>query len=373
MVESLELLLKMGMSRRDFLVAAAGSSLATFLAACGSGSTGASPAAELKLGAFYATGTNQEVVPQAVINNYVRAHPNTTVSALTGASKFNDILTAYQTVKKPLVNFGMSFTPLQLAQAKPLSMFKALDLKRIPNLANIPSNYLYAGSTAAAPYATLIGLLYRSDLVKEPPTSWLDVLDSRFKGRVGLYDAPQGIFFNGLAEVNKVLGGDPATLDKGLAAYKAAAQAKQFSSIYTSNQTQFAALMSGQVHIAVGATLAQGPWSEAGAPIKYAVPKEGQVLLPIYSAIVQGSSPEQVAAGESILNDFLSPQNISMVCGLTYSAPTSPKVPLPTKLESNPAYNQSNVAAAMALDWAALAGNLGALTQSWNQQVKANM
>jgi|SRR5688572_20627807 len=76
-----------------------------------------------------------------------------------------------------------------------LGILEPLDVARIPNLAGLYPEFasmndtLIDGVRYSVPFMWgSIPLMYNADIVKEPPTSWLDLLKPEFKGKVALVE-----------------------------------------------------------------------------------------------------------------------------------------------------------------------------------------
>lgn len=76
-----------------------------------------------------------------------------------------------------------------------LGILAPLDVARIPNLAGLYPEFasmndtLIGGVRYSVPFMWgSIPLMYNADIVKEPPTSWLDLLKPEFKGKVALVE-----------------------------------------------------------------------------------------------------------------------------------------------------------------------------------------
>jgi spermidine/putrescine transport system substrate-binding protein len=76
-----------------------------------------------------------------------------------------------------------------------LGILETLDVSRIPNLAGLFPEFagmddaVIDGARYSIPFMWgSIPLMYNADVVKEPPTSWLDLLKPEFKGKVALVE-----------------------------------------------------------------------------------------------------------------------------------------------------------------------------------------
>ncbi|WP_156096217.1 extracellular solute-binding protein [Amycolatopsis jejuensis] len=355
-------------TRRGFLGLAGGVGGALLLGGCGG-------AADRKdsggLTFFYSEGAGQDVVPKKLIGAFEGKHPDVRIASITGGSRVPEIMAAYKASKKALVNVGI-FTASAIAQGQAMSMFRQLGDADVPRAGKADPAYRLFGQSAVPFNTNLVGLVYRGDRI-EAPTSWLDLLDPKYKGKVGLYDAPQGILLGGLYAVNDALGGDPVTLDKGFEAFAKAAKAGQFSTIYNSNQTQYDAFARGDCVIGASILATQAAWAAQGAKIGYAPPKEGQLAVPLYLAIVQSSSAAQATSGLELLNSALEPANVAEYNRLTVAGSVYADVPASAEQAKMAAFSTEAMQRVRQIDWKRQTEVQAKLVDRWNRDIKSNL
>jgi putative spermidine/putrescine transport system substrate-binding protein len=362
--------------RREFLRDAglAGLALlsADFLAACGgsspspSSSSSGTSKAPVHLTEFTWVGSGQDVQPPKFRAEYTAKHPNVTIDFLPGtnAETYPRIVQSLQvTPNNPLVNFGY-FNIDAITKGTKANIWEPLDPKVVTNLSKVYPAYRRPQNKGVFFSISAIGLMYNTKLVNPPPTSWKDLWDPRFKGKVAFWDAPNWSF-NGLVVTAKLYGGSEDNIEPGMRIYEQAAKSGQIQSLYDSNDAGKQLLVSGA---------AVEPWVvDEGAPLGYVVPKEGQIAFPLGFEIVKGSSKDQIRAAEEIINLMLAPDAVAEWCNLTYSLPCVAGAKVDPKLGSLPAYHENNVVKAIQLDWQKIADNNNAWLEEWNSRVKANL
>ena len=96
-------------------------------------------------------------------------------------------------------------------------LLEPLDLSQIPNYEGVSAGFKNAdyntvdGKQYSVPYTFgVMGIAYRSDLVKEPPTSWGALWDEKYKGRIAFSRNPVDACY----AVGKYLGYDIAKYDE---------------------------------------------------------------------------------------------------------------------------------------------------------------
>jgi putative spermidine/putrescine transport system substrate-binding protein len=368
-----------GFSRREFIKRAGALGLGAALG--GSGLLSAcAPAAgggdqPVQLTHFIWVGGGQGIVPREVKAEYERDHPNVAIELYEGTNATTyPKMVAQKEVdpNKPLINFGF-FNIDATTKGTLDDMWISLDPEKIPHMNDVYEPYWRPENKGIVWGISGVGLMYNPELVEEPPTSWNDIFDPRFKGQVAVWDYAWG--FNGLAAVAHANGGDEENIDVSFDLYSQAAKDGQFRFFFDSNQAIKDAMVRGEVAVAPffnSFPINWGPKGEGG-PFAYAIPEEGMVAFPLLFQIVKGSSDEQIAVAEEIVDIYLSPEVLGRYCSLTANVPTSEFVKLDKDYALEPAFDKDNVANAMQLDWAAIATHNTEWKERWDREVKAYM
>lgn len=367
-------------TRRQFLQAAgsgvAGLSLAPLLASCG-GSDGGS--GQVNVTEFVWVGSNQDVTPKEVNARYLKSHPDVEIELVQGtnAETFPKILTSIEvTPDEPLVNFGF-FNADAINKGIIADAWVPLTPDRIPNITKVLPEYRVPDDQGVYFASSPIGLMYNTKVFKErrwpAPTSWKDLWDPRFKGKVAFWDAPSWSF-NGVIPTARLYGGGERNIEPAMKVYERAARGGQIHSLYTSNDQGKQLLVSENAWLTPFFFGIMQPWAqEEGAPLGYAVPEEGQVAFQLGFGMVKGSSDEQQRVAADIINRMLDPRVVKRWADLTYGIPlvkgTKPKPSL-AKLE---AYDEAAVKKSMQLDWTTIAKSNSRWSEEWNRRVKANL
>ncbi|MEA2513757.1 MAG: putative spermidine/putrescine transport system substrate-binding protein [Thermomicrobiales bacterium] len=360
-------------SRRALLkgVGGAGLSLAG-LTAFGGGPTAAQ--SEIDTTMFVWVGSNQGVVPREVREQYLKEHPGTTIELLEGtnAETYPKIKASLQmTPDDPLVNFGF-FNIDATTKGTLDDVWLPLDKTKVPNLDNILDPYRRPNDIGVFWGLSGIGLVYHKEEVNPPPTSWADLWDPKYKGRVAFWDAPAWSF-NGLVAAARLNGGSEDNIEPGLKLYADAAKSGHIHSLYNANDQLRQLMVSGEVVISVFFKGIMAPWEQEGAPIGYVVPKEGQIAFPLGLQMVRGSDQGQQDVAQDMINRLLDKETLRRYCNLTAAIPAGKDIKLDPPWDTDPAYQEEAIANAMQLDWAKIAEHNDEWTEMWNRDVVANL
>lgn len=142
---------------------------------------------------------------------------------------------------------------------------------RYPANTKIPG-MVYPGCT----YIYLVA--YNPMIVKDPPKSWMDLVDPRFKGQLGLVPAELGgtPWMTALFQY-QVLANNSDSYWKKLAAQKP----RFFTSAAGIGKT----LISGETPVAVALDVVSAADIKKGAPVKFVYPPEGVVMIIFNNAV----------------------------------------------------------------------------------------
>jgi iron(III) transport system substrate-binding protein len=185
------------------------------------------------------------------------------------------------------------------------------------------SGMVYPGSV----YLYLIA--YNPVLVTDPPKNWMDLVDARFRGKIGLVPAE--------------LGGTPwmtalfqyQVLGKNSESYwqKLAAQKPRF---FTSAAPLGKSVVSGETPVAVALDVVSLEDIKQGAPVKMVYPPEGVVVIVFNNAVT--AAPKHPNAGRLWLNWTLSREGqevwTKQIGGLSARTDIDPPAGAPRKVNT---------------------------------------
>jgi putative spermidine/putrescine transport system substrate-binding protein len=237
-----------------------------------------------------------------------------------------------------------------------------LDESKIPNLKHVVPAlktkysvpHIYTGRV----------ILYNPKLVKTPPTSYADLWNPEYAGKVGVIDIQYQTTIESAALIN---GGSLTNYEPGKE--KLLELRKMGVKIYPTNEAMAQALKTEECAICIMWQARGVMWQNAGIPIEIAVPKEG-VILYISDASVPKNARNKDAA-YAYLNAILDPRPQQAFAKTMGYAPTIQNAELPQDLASKvllPPEVQKNF---MVQDQEYLAKNDPQLQEWWNKVFKA--
>jgi putative spermidine/putrescine transport system substrate-binding protein len=172
-------------------------------------------------------------------------------------------------------------------------------------------------------------ITYNPKVVTTPPTSWNDLFDPQYKGRIAIGDVTgtSGVQF--LMAVNKMRGGTLDNMDPGFAALKELAD--NSVTLYTQADQLVSLFQRGDIVIAPWYPDRTGAQIDKGLDLAVAYPKEGAVGIKPVLVIPKGAPHPDLAL--KYVDAVLSVEGQTCFSSRQYAAPVNTKVALPDKIK----------------------------------------
>ncbi len=327
----------------------------------------AAAAPKVKVTMFIWAGANQGVVPREVVARYLRSHPEVEIEfwESNNAVTYPRMIAAKQAnPNNPLINFGYFNIDIS-NRGDNDDMWVPMNPARIPAIGRVHPTLRRPNNRGVGYGISAMGLMYNKNLVKEPPTSWSDLWNPKWRGKVTFFDNN----FIPLALAARLNGGDEKNIDAGFRTW--GDNAKNLRALVTSNDQLRNLLVTGEALIAPWFASIYKFWEQEGAPLGFAVPKEGVVAFPIYLQIIKGSTPEQIKVAEDIINELLIVENNARYARLTFGVPSMPDAELAESVRS--ILNPKLLDSAIWLDWATMGQRASDWRQRWEREVKSRL
>ena len=324
-------------------------------------------APKVKLTMFIWAGSNQGVVPRAVVANYLRSHPEVEIEfwESNNAVTYPRMIAAKQAdPNKPLINFGYFNVDIS-NRGDNDDMWVHMNAGRIPNMTRVHRTLRRPGDKGVGYGISGVGWMYNKNLVKEPPTSWTDLWSPKWRGKVTFFDND----FRPLVLAARLNGGSEKNIDPGFKIWMD--NAKNIRALANSNDQLLQLLVTGEALIAPWFTSIWKYWEMDGAPLGFVVPKEGLVAFPIYLQIIKGSTPEQIRVAEEIINELLTAEHNGRYARLTFGVPSLPDAEVSDTVKS--ILNPKLLDNAIWLDWATMGQKASEWRQRWERDVKSRL
>lgn len=234
-----------------------------------------------------------------------------------------------------------------------------LDLSKIPNYADVVEE-LKAPYFVPWLYSAVV-IIYNKDKVPEPPTSYADLFDPKWAGRIGLTNQ---LYFNYMMMAGLVANGDMTSAEEGKPLLeKMVAESKP--RLYAAHQQLQAGLANGEVDIAVNYKARGLQWAADGQPLAIQYPDEGAIAV-TFGACLTEFGPNR-DAGYAYLDAMLDPTAMAGLAEASLYAPANPKAELSDELRALVDFSPEERATMRFLDYAYVAQNTAGWLEWWNK------
>ena len=246
-------------------------------------------------------------------------------------------------------------------------IFAKLDPAKVTALADMPDWARLDGDKSVAFSQDNLAILYNTDTVKTPPTSWKDLADPKYKGKIAakLGDT-RGVIL--IPILDKIAGADYKTsIEPAMEAMKAFAPNV---STWEPAPDCYAVVQSGEVDLSVCWNgRAQFLHDTQGGKIAVAAPKEGSIGQTNTVGLVEGS--HNAEAAQLFINYALSADAQATFAEKSFYGPVNTKVKLSDAVATRIYGSKEAQAAQMSLDWSFVAEKYSAWIQRINREVIA--
>lgn len=194
-----------------------------------------------------------------------------------------------------------------------------IDYRNVPNFKNISPNFrdlaYDPGNAHSIPYSWgTTGLVVRSDLVQEPVTSWADLWDQRYTGKVAAWLYPRYMLSVALKSLGYSINSeDPDELE---AALERLIELKPDATWLEEEASASPLLVRGDVVVALGWAYDVWTGQEENEAISYVLPEEGTILWGD-NFVIPANSPNRHTA-ELFLDFLLRPEITGQIVNVTY-------------------------------------------------------
>jgi spermidine/putrescine transport system substrate-binding protein len=283
----------------------------------------------LMLGLLMAGCTPKEppMPTELILYNWVEYMPQSVMDAFTKEYGITIKYVAYETEEDvpkniqagnvyDLVLTNPEFIPQMIEEG----LLKPIDYQQIPNFKNVSANFrdlvFDPGNKYSIPFHWgTTGILVRTDLIDRPITSWNDLWDPVFAGKVGIWAMPQASTQISLKALGYSINtDDPAELEK---AGQYLLQLKPNAVLVSGLETSMVPMLeSGQVEIGFGWAYDAALGKEANVQIEYVIPEEGTILW--MDSFVVPANANNPRGAELFLNFILQPEIAAQIINESY-------------------------------------------------------
>ncbi|MDM8347184.1 extracellular solute-binding protein [Pseudochrobactrum sp. sp1633] len=241
-------------------------------------------------------------------------------------------------------------------------MLAPIDQNKIANFADVPAAlksrpyfvpWLYSG----------VVLIYNKEKVSEQPTSYESLWDAKWAGRIGLTNQ---LYFNYMMMAGLIRGGNITNAEAGkerLLELKSLVQPK----IYATHQHLQAALLAGEIDIAVNYKARGLQWVHDGAPLAVTYPEEGAIAV-MFGACLPKRAPDPELAYQ-YFDAMLDRTAMGQLAKASFYAPANASASLSDALRAQIDFSPEQQAALNFPDYDYVAQNTASWLEWWNKNI----
>lgn len=207
-------------------------------------------------------------------------------------------------------------------------------------------------------------VLYNPNTVTTPPTSFADLWNPEYKGRVGLYDQ---IYFNYIYAAALVAGGDMSNVEPAfdkLMEMKEEIQPR----LYPSHDALAAGFENGEIDISANYSARAQLWNANGLPIEMAYPDEGAIAIAFGVGVPKKASNREAAY--AYLDAMLSPDGMANIARKTYYSVATTDASLSQEEKEKLEFTDAQKEKLHFVDYDYAAENDNAWLDWWNKEFK---
>lgn len=228
------------------------------------------------------------------------------------------------------------------------------------------------GDMAVAVNMGMTGLAYNKKMFDEKgwaaPTSWMDLADAKFKGKVVVQSAASSTFgLHAFLMYNRIQGGTESNVEPGFTTWRKTVGPNVLE--YIPSSAKIAEMVqTGEAAIFPLTPTAVGALKEKGIPVEYAQPKEGSAVLMVGECVV-AKNPDNDAAQK--LAAYLLGQD-AQLAALKFGSqiPSNTKVAAPAEVAETMGKFQGYMKNAVAVDWDAINEKRPEWNTRWNKEIE---
>jgi putative spermidine/putrescine transport system substrate-binding protein len=271
----------------------------------------------------------------------------------------------------PQIDIAMMDEPPKLV-GKQQGLFAKLDESKVPNLKEMYESAPDPDGIGVNFAVGATGVFYNANAFKEkgwdPPTSWLDLWDPKFKQKLVFHSITNGFGLNFFLSMVRVLGGNEkgdveAAFQKIKDLVPSAITIDKFTD--TPKLIQQEEALIGTWGIDRVANLK----ATTGFPVEFVFPREGTVGLRSTVNVVNGAPHADMA--HAWTNMILAQQTQVELAREVGNGPLNKNVTLPPEVAEQVIYGPERVEKLIWPDWTVVNDQRAAWTERWNKEIES--
>ncbi|MEO5732564.1 MAG: ABC transporter substrate-binding protein [Rubrivivax sp.] len=229
------------------------------------------------------------------------------------------------------------------------------------------------GDMAAGVSIGMTGLAYNPKMFAEkgwtPPTSWMDLANPKYKGKVVFQSMPSSTFgLHGFLMVNRIQGGNDKNVEPGFKAWPTTVGPNVLEYIPSSAKLS-EMLQTGEAALFPLTPTMVATFKARGLPVEYVQPKEGSVVLMTAECVITNNSEPELA--QKLAEYLLTADAQAKALQLGNYNPSNAKTkPTTDAAAAEVKLLNDYMKTAVTVDWEVINESRPAWNQRWNRVVE---
>ena len=230
----------------------------------------------------------------------------------------------------------------------------------------------FKGDMAAGVNIGMTGIAYNKKMFTEkgwaPPTSWMDMADPKFKGKVVFQSLSSSTFgLHGFLLFNRIQGGNDKNVEPGFKAWPTTIGPNVLE--YIPSSAKLAEMVqTGEAAMFPLTPTSVGVLKGKGLPVEYVQPKEGSAVLTVGQCVIAKNS--ELVLAHKLAEYLLTPQAQAAALEFGDQIPSNPKTKATGASAALIAQMNEYMKTAIAVDWDVINENRPAWNARWNKTVE---
>lgn len=208
-------------------------------------------------------------------------------------------------------------------------LFQKLPVDLIQNYSELAEQFQSADPWGALIGVQAVGIAYNPKVITTPPTSWNDLWNDQYKGRVALMGMKNNHTIGFMQEIAKMRGGSPENLAPAFAALEELKP--NLAGVVDNAGVLITLFQQGEVDIAPHDLNSVKLLQDKGVEVAWALPQEGSfALTPIMAIVKTPESSVELAA--AYIDTAISREVQTQMVQSNYVLPTNKNVEIPAEM-----------------------------------------
>jgi putative spermidine/putrescine transport system substrate-binding protein len=257
------------------------------------------------------------------------------------------------------------------SSGKHLGLYGAIDPNVVTNLGNLIDGAKQADNIGVMSEIASTGIQYNTEKFKQmgwaPPTSWLDLWDPKYKGKVAMYSINILYAQELLGVISRLAGGSEKNIAPGLKKIRELKEMGQIAATANTPAEMDNIMAQGQAWITYNGCNRVLTLKTQGAPFEFVNPKEGASRYALYLDPIKGAPHPQ--ALQKFINFMISPDIQSRMAENLFYGPVNRDAKISADMAR--AIGQGGAPKLMLLDREAMNQELDNWIEQWNRVIEA--